>query len=126
MSQYIIKDSAVKIEASTINADGTNTYNQMNWLALANTVWSPPVECNPGAQSANTIQLSAFGANATTTVIELQVSLDAINWIALGTAITLTGANATSSTTVTQTWAYIRARSTSVSAATTFSVLIQN
>jgi hypothetical protein len=126
MARYLIKDTTVLTGAVTINSDGSNTYNSWNWVPLANTVWSPVVELNPGGGFMGTIQLSVVGANASTTVIELQASLDGIAWFTLtGSPITLTGAGATAHADITQVWSLVRARTTTVSAATTLTVMVQ-
>ena len=125
MSQYIIKDSQVLQTGVTINGDGSNTYNNWTWTALANTTWSPAKEFVSESGQPSVIIAYCNGTNASTTVIELQVSLDGNVWFALtGSPITLTGASAAITTpiTVNATWNWIRARSTTVSASTTFSV----
>lgn len=119
MSQYIIKDSQV-VGPVTINADGSNTYNNLNWVALGVGVWSPSQTFRAESGIASTIQATVTGTGGAT--VQVSVSIDNVSWQSLGTIVLNTTSGDTGNIAVTQTWNYVRAQVSAIGASTTVTV----
>lgn len=116
----VIKDSQI-LGSVVRNGDGTDSYTYDNWVALTTGVWSPAFSFDAAAGVPGTIQAFVKGTGGASVIV--QVSLNGLNWVTLGTITLSTVDGDSGAIGVNQVWSYVRAQIASVGASTTVTVL---